>query len=84
MLVTGKKSKKTLSEKYAEEKARNSRLETIIKPQKEKTKKQAKKQIKKSKKSQEKKHFSWFKTFVLISVFISAVLFLTIYLLSIV
>ena len=79
MLVTGKKSKKTLAEKYEEEKA--------LKPQKvtSKNKKSVKQSYKmKAKKASKESKFSFFKVFLFVSAFISAVLFLSIYLLAIV
>lgn len=79
MLVTGKKSKKSLAEKYEEEKA--------LKPQKvtSKNKKSVKQSYKmKTKKASKESKFSFFKVFLFVSAFISAVLFLSIYLLAIV
>ena len=79
MLVTGKKSKKTLAEKYEEEKA--------LKPQKvtSKNKKSVKQSYKmKAKKASKESKFSFFRVILFVSAFISAVLFLSIYLLAIV
>lgn len=82
MLVTGEKSKQTLAEKYAEEKARANRGKTT----KDNPKKSKKKTVKQSYtiKPDDKPKFSFFKLFMKIAVFVSAVLCLTIYLLSLV
>ncbi len=71
LLVTGKKSKKTLKEKYLEEKTK-----TKSTKKSRKQVKKAKKEIKYSKKS------SIYKYFIIISAIISLVLTLTLYLLS--
>ena len=81
MLITGKKSKKTLSEKYIEEKAKNSKS----KKTKESSKKNTKQSYSmKTKKSSKDSKISLFKIFLIVSAFVSAVLFLTIYLLAII
>ena len=71
MLITGKKSKKTLSEKYLEEKAKNSNTK--------KTKESLKKNVKqsysmKTKKSSKDSKSSLFKIFLIASTFISPLL----------
>ena len=82
MLVTGEKTKQTLAEKYAEEKARANRGKDVKKIS-TKAKKTTKKQSY-TLKQKEKPEFSFFRFFMLISIFISAVLCLTIFLLSLV
>jgi len=81
MLITGKKSKKTLSEKYLEEKAKSSKTRGA----KESSKKNTKQSYSmKTKKSSKDSKISLFKIFLIASAFVSAVLFLTIYLLAII
>lgn len=72
LLVTGKKSKKTLKEKYLEEKNK-----TIIKP-----KNKSKATSKKKKYQKKERKISLFGTLVFVSGIISLVLLLTIFLLS--
>lgn len=72
LLATGKKSKKTLSEKYNEKKS------NIPKKTKNKIKQS---HTMKSKKAKNDSSFSWFKLFLKISFFISAVILTTISLL---
>lgn len=77
LLVTGKKTRKTLAEKYNAQKE--------IEKEKEKTKKKGAKKIKKSSAkvtSKKEKHHSWFWIFVGFSAIVSIVLILTIFLLS--
>lgn len=79
LLVTGKKARKTLAEKYNAQKE--------IEKEKEKTKKKGAKKIKKSSTkvtSKKEKHHSWFWIFVGFSAIVSIILVLTIYLLSLV
>lgn len=79
LLVTGKKTRKTLAEKYNAQKE--------IEKEKEKTKKKGAKKIKKSSTkvtSKKEKHHSWFWIFVGFSAIVSIILVLTIYLLSLV
>ena len=77
LLVTGRKSKQTLAEKYAEEKARNSR--TKIQKPKAKSVKKAKpeKQYHKMR-TQAQKNNSFFKAFVKLTAILSALLSLII------
>ena len=79
MLVTGKKSQKTLAEKYEEEKARNGG-KSGGKSKKTATRKASKKKIV----STEQSRVSLFWIFVGISAIVSIVLILTIFLLSLV
>lgn len=79
LLVTGKKTRKTLAEKYNAQKE--------IEKEKEKTKKKGAKKTKKSSTkvtSKKEKHHSWFWIFVGFSAIVSIILVLTIYLLSLV
>lgn len=79
LLVTGKKARKTLAEKYNAQKE--------IEKEKEKTKKKGAKKIKKSSAkvtSKKEKNHSWFWIFVGFSAIVSIILVLTIYLLSLV
>lgn len=71
LLITGKKSKKSLAEKYVEEKAKTT-------PEKGPKRKTSKKVTKHS-----SKRFSFYWIFILISLMVSVVLTLTIFLLSI-
>ncbi len=82
MLVTGKKSKKSLAEKYEEEKANQPQKVSSTKNKNKKSVKQSYKMN--SKKSSKDSKISFFKIFLTIAAFISAVLFLTILLLAIV
>ena len=82
MLVTGKKSKKSLAEKYEEEKANQPQKVSSTKNKNKKNVKQSYKMN--SKKSSKDSKISFFKIFLTIAAFISAVLFLTILLLAIV
>ena len=82
MLVTGKKSKKSLAEKYEEEKANQPQKVSSTKNKNKKNVKQSYKMN--SKKSSKGSKISFFKIFLTIAAFISAVLFLTILLLAIV
>lgn len=74
LLVTGKKTKKSLSEKYLEEKNKTTKK---TKKQKKTTEKNTKKLVLSSKKNN-----LWFKILLSISAIISTVLVLTIYILS--
>ena len=78
LLVTGKKSKKSLKEKYEEEKAKE-----IVK--KKNTNQKLTKKITNTKTTkQSEKTFSFFKFFFIFSLIISTILILTIFLLSLV
>ena len=80
MLITGKKSKKTLAEKYEEEKAYNNQKTTIVKEKSKKVKKQScRMNVKKSPKDFK---IPFFRIILTITAFISAVLFFTILLLT--
>lgn len=81
LLITGKKAKKSLKEKYEEEKAKTP-VEIEIKNQKSKKAKNKTKQIKA--KTYNKPKFPIFKYFFILSIVISTVLILTIFLLSLV
>ena len=80
MLVTGKKFKKSLAEKYEEEKANQPHKVSSTKNKNKKSVKQSYKMN--SKKSSKDSKISFFKIFLTITAFISAVLFLTILLLA--
>ena len=75
MLITGKKSKKSLAEKYEEEKA---------KIKNNKCKKSTKKNINKKVVYEDSKKYSFFKLFLFLSTVVSVVLVFTIFLLSLV
>ena len=84
MLVTGKKTKQTLAEKYAEKKARDSRAE-VLNDCGKKSKKTAKKTVKQSYTMKVKEpRKSLFKNFVIISAIISAILCFAICILSVI
>lgn len=81
LLITGKKAKKTLKEKFEEEKVKAS-VEVEIKSAKSKKSKNKIKQTKA--KNYSKPSFSLFKCFFILSIIVSLVLILTIFLLSLV
>lgn len=79
LLVTGKKSKKSLAEKYEEEKAKQPTKKKEFSPQK------ITKKVKKTKViKQAEKRFSFFKFFFIFSLIISSAIILAIFLLSLV
>lgn len=78
MLITGKKTKQTLAEKYAEEKARNSRTKNTTKKTNNKAKQAYTLKVKDSSKK------SLFKIFVIFSAIVSTILCLAICLLTVI
>lgn len=72
MLITGKKSRKTLNERYEEEKSKAKSGSKSVKKSK----------IKKTRITYEKKKYSWFWIFVGFASIVSIIISLTIYLLS--
>ena len=78
MLITGKKTKQTLAEKYAEEKARNSRTKNTTKKTNNKAKQAYTLKVKDSSKK------SLFKVFVIFSAIVSTILCLAICLLTVI
>lgn len=84
LLVTGEKTKQTLAEKYAEKKARESRVE-VLNGSDKKSKKTAKKPVKQSYTMKVKEpRKSLFKNFVMVSAILSAILCFIICILSVI
>ena len=79
LLVTGKKSKKSLAEKYEEEKAKQP-----VKKKNYITQKTTKKTAKTKSIKQTKKSFSFFKFFFIFSLVVSSTIILTIFLLTLI